>query len=597
MKTQFTHLFAYGLGLLIFSSPFLVHGSEIQHHSIIKVYEDTALVKNHTPSGDSFYTCKLTKGECVETGDTADVLYPKVNGMAPQIVSRNGAYGATQMTISFGNYLYYLYDLSDDKAKLVTFLSTHNSVKEAKFSPDESVFVLVMTDGSLTFYDLKNRKEWNTSLGQTDLPYLSISPQAKYVSTYNYVEKAHKIKNTKTGATVTVSGAPSIVEFSENNKTAAFIRENNGYRNLYEVNLSDSNVSPVATGNFLVEDYVYLDTTLYYLSNEKSPLSWNLYNSETNTIVDTNVAYETYFTRYDDLFVYGKLDEKNIDMYTYDGEKSQRIAAASVSKRASGLEREEIEIANRSAGYIRPDDIRSGDLYIWLHGGPRRQTSVGYHPYLSYAAYDELMENIAAAGNHVVKLDYAGSWGYGTDFIELLQDNVGTTEIKDVENVIKEFKQDHKVNNVYLIGNSYGGYMALRGVNALADELDGVISINGVSNWYTLISEIPSSPFNVLFNGAPNATNLNLYLAASAFTEVKNIDDDTPILVAYGTEDTTVPPRQSTEYVTFMEREDKNIIDLPLAGAQHTITRRENLTELCSAIKDTFGIKKLSCTQ
>lgn len=583
------------LAALLFTTPLAVFGGEIHHHSITRVYEDTAVVMDHTPSGDSFYTCSLNGGECTKTGDKADNLYPKINGYVPGIVSRTGQYGARQMTFSLGNYLYYLYDLSNDKPKLLTILNTHNTVKEAKFSPDESVFVLVMTDGSLTFYDLEDRNEWSVSLGQIDLPYLSISPNAKYVSTYNYTEEVHKIQNTKTGKITKVNGAPGIVEFSENNKKAAFIRERNGFRNLYELTIADNEVSSIATGKFLVEDYIYLDNTLYYLSNEKSPLSWNLYNSKSGDIVDENVAYETYLTRYDNVFVYGKLDEKNIDMYIYDGEESTRLSAAKLSKRAPGLTREEIVIANRSAAYVRPEKIRSGDLYIWLHGGPRRQTSVGYHPYLSYAVYDELMENIAAAGNHVIKLDYAGSWGYGTDFIEMLQDNVGKTEIDDLEKVIKEFKKDHRVKNVYLIGNSYGGYMALRGVNALSDELDGVISINGVSNWYTLISEIPSSPFNVLFNGAPNANNLNLYLAASAFTEVKNIDNKTPIMVVYGTEDTTVPPRQSTDYITFMKGKDKNVIDVPLVGAKHTITRRENLTELCTAIKDTFEVDDLSC--
>jgi dipeptidyl aminopeptidase/acylaminoacyl peptidase len=117
--------------------------------------------------------------------------------------------------------------------------------------------------------------------------------------------------------------------------------------------------------------------------------------------------------------------------------------------------------------------------------------------------------------------------------------------------------------------------------------VDGIISINGVADWYGLVQAIPSSPFKDLFGGVPDLNTLPLYLTASAFTNYEDIDDQ-PMLVIYGSEDKTVPAGQSRQYAEFMEEYDKNVNLLELTGAEHVITRRENLIEMCEAVRDIF---------
>jgi hypothetical protein len=52
-------------------------------------------------------------------------------------------------------------------------------------------------------------------------------------------------------------------------------------------------------------------------------------------------------------------------------------------------------------------------LIIWLHGGPERQTSVGYHSYLSYGVYDEMLERFVRAGEKIEQQKVGFFNGFG----------------------------------------------------------------------------------------------------------------------------------------------------------------------------------------
>jgi pimeloyl-ACP methyl ester carboxylesterase len=506
-------------------------------------------------------------------------------------MSSEGSYAVTQQVVNFGtsSYVFYsFYDLRGDTPQFAGLVSTVGQVTKTMFSPSEMEYIIVKQDRTIVIYNIGGRSQRTLQLDQTELPFLSVSERANYLSTYNYVTETHKIWNTNTGALIETPGAPNLVEFSEDESEAAYLIKNGNFNNLSTIQLDGTNeVTSAASGDFLVEDYIYLGNTLYYLANRNNPLEWSLYGAEGGGTVAEDVSYNVYLSRYGDRIVYGKINGKNTDLYTYGGAEHTKLNAAPPSSLVSSLTREVKNYGNAMAVEVMPEDIDRGDLYIWLHGGPRRQTSIGYHPYLSYAVFDELLEDIAAAGNYVVKLDYSGSWGYGDAFMETLNGNVGRVEINDVERVIDAFTDEHQVQNVYLIGNSYGGYMAFRGLNALTNDVDGIISINGVADWYGLVQAIPSSPFKDLFGGVPDLNTLPLYLTASAFTNYEDIDDQ-PMLVIYGSEDKTVPAGQSRQYAEFMEEYDKNVNLLELTGAEHVITRRENLIEMCEAVRDIF---------
>lgn len=564
---------------------------ELHYQSITAVRGDTLEITDKSPGGTKVYHC-ATSGSC-EAAATGS-LFSDLTGAATYTKSANGRYGYQSVLLPYEGTTYTIYifaALEGDTATPVDFTLSTAPVTKSNFSPSGEQFVMVMNDGTVKMRDLKENKTYTATIDQTELPFFIISEDGTYISTYNY-SGVHKLLNIRTNTMNTVPGSAGYVAFNQSESEIAFSRTQNGFKNLYKMSLDTNAVTPVATGSFLVEDYLYSDDTLYYMANKATPLSWHLYNAA-GTVIDTNVSYGDYLKDIDGALAYLKTTGKTTDVYLYGGTKTKLDAAP--ASPAVSLNRKEVRIAGRTAAVLTPTDSKTNDVYIWLHGGPQRQTSLAYHPYLSYAVYDELLENMAAAGNVVVKLDYTGSWGYGQGLIDVISGKIGKIEMDDVDNTIAYAKKKYDVDNVYIIGNSYGGYMAFQAANVMPRKVDGIVSINGVSNWYSLMSEIPSSIFAPLFGGAPNASNLQTYLDASVFTNVDDIPDDLPLVTIYGTEDKTIPPKQSTEYATFMEREDKNVALTALSGEEHIIRTRANLDKMCEAIEEGLDLDYSIC--
>lgn len=573
---------------------------EIHYQSISEVFGETILVVDKSPAGDTYYTCE-TSGDCRERQDGVS-LAPSIYGNTAYPRSGQGRYGAYPQSFPVGGTattFFTFYDLSGDTPKNVGLLTIAGTIVRQGFSPDERTFVVVTEGGTLTAYDIESGERRSITLPGSDLPFFSISPSGSYVSAYNYVGEVHRIWDTRTGALTELSGTPGYVEFSDSETEAAYSVERGGFKNLAVARGFGGTVTTelVASGPFIVEDYRYVEDELFYLANRRSPLAWSLYQEGDSAPIAEDVSYGVYLARVGDALAYQKIEGKNANLYLFDPvtETHTHLSAAPQSPSAADIAREEITIAGLSAAHLAPRaEGRSTDLIVWLHGGPQRQTSVGYHPYLSYAVYDELLERIASAGNHVLKLDYSGSWGYGEEFLSALQNRVGTVEIEDVQDAVAAFARAHDIDNVYLMGNSYGGYMALRAINEFPETIDGVVSINGVADWQGLIATIPSSPFRELFGSVPDLHNLEQYRSASVFTNFENLDEQ-PLLVLYGTEDKTVPTSQSLQYDEFMRANDKNVTLVPFHGEEHILRARETLNRMCDTITDGLDLASVAC--
>ncbi len=578
------------LALVPFAPAF---GSELHYQSITAVSGDTIEITDRSPGGNTVYQCS-SSGTC-KTSD-GNTLFEDLPNQSTYTKSANGKYGYQTIPLPYNGTTYTIiifYELTQDSATAIDFTVASGTILKSNFSPSGEQFVMVLASGDVTMRDIKDHTTHSATIDQTELPFFIISEEGTYLSTYNYVSKVHKLLNIKSDTLHTVAGSAGYVAFNQSETKAAFSRNTDDFKNLYEVSLSDQTEQAIATGDFLVEDYLYANDTLYYTANKRTPLSWHLYD-DTGAVIDTNVSYGDYLKDINGHLAYLKTTGKTTDVYLYKDETKVRLDAAPDSA-AADIVRRETTIKGTTAAILTPKDGKVDDVFIWLHGGPQRQTSLMYHPYLSYAVYDELLEDIVAAGNLVIKLDYTGSWGYGQDYIDALSGKIGRIEMDDVAAAIDYAKDEYDVSDVYVIGNSYGGYMAFQAANMLTDDVDGIVSINGVSNWYSLMSQIPSSIFAPLFGGAPNAANLQTYLAASVFTNVDEIPDDLPLVTIYGTEDKTVPVAQSTEYEIFMKREGKNVLLTALAGEEHIIRSRENLDKMCAAIEDGLDLKYNIC--
>jgi pimeloyl-ACP methyl ester carboxylesterase len=583
-----------------------VFAGEIQYGSLKSQHGDTLTLEYKGPAGPQYYSCTVDD-ECTKE-KTGETVMPKI--LNSNVYPTNHAHTLAVRIFPLGTSAYYImYDISGPKPKKVTVLPYKNAGATVIFSKDSSAIVFEKGN-TYTRYDIASKQTSSLTLPQK-LPFFSFSPKANYISGYNYTLLKHEVWSFKDKKKYTSpSSMQSYLEFSEDENSVAFLDDVKSFKTLFIMKTADlltnktTSLTQLTKPNTETEDYIFLGKTLYFMANISGPLEWDLfsYDGEESTSVDIDVSYGDFLnvvrTSNDRYLAYLKTEGKNtnVSLLSDETKKITTLRPVKDSKSSSDIKREVKKYGSQTGVLLSPKKTsRDANLFIWMHGGPQRQVAKGYHPYLSYAVYDELLERLAEGGNYVYKIDYTGSSGYGADFRKALTMKVGDIEMRDIENAIDDIEDDLKIKNVYLIGNSYGGYMALRGVVDFPEKVEGVVSINGVSDWYGLIQQIPSSPFKSVFNGVPDTTNLDAYFQASVFTGLEDLSKKEKVLVVWGEKDATVPVWQSTKYVDFAKKTKVTLDTLIFPTEEHILRERKTLDDLCSKVTSFLDVKNVSC--
>jgi acetyl esterase/lipase len=110
-------------------------------------------------------------------------------------------------------------------------------------------------------------------------------------------------------------------------------------------------------------------------------------------------------------------------------------------------------------------------LMVFLHGGPWERDEPGFN---------RDAQAFAAMGFVVVQVNYRGSAGFGTEFREGLRETIDEAALSDVRAALTwanaNVTFDHK--RVALLGQGFGGYLALRALQRYPDEFRCAVAIN-----------------------------------------------------------------------------------------------------------------------
>ena len=194
-----------------------------------------------------------------------------------------------------------------------------------------------------------------------------------------------------------------------------------------------------------------------------------------------------------------------------------------------------------------------------------------------------------AAGVPVLKIDYPGSVNHGLAYAEEVKGGVGTVDASTTMQTIDAFAAQHGYKNIYLMGNSYGGYLALKLLVSYPSQIQGVESLSGVTDWKTLLTNVPSSIFSVDFNGPPSAANESLYDQASIVNNISNIGTQ-KIVVMQGNADTEVPYEQSQLIDEALVSAGKNVQYFTLDGEDHIYENPSSYTLVCNQTMELIGL-------
>lgn len=588
-----------------------VVANEIQYAHIEEIHDTEMHIQYKGPAGEQNFVCDVVSLDCEGFGTTTPVLFPAVAGSLEYPNSPDGRYGLIE-EVSEEGVVYTLYDVSTVVATEIALLPYTKETNAYKFPWANEHLVLFGADGTVTTYSIATEETAEVTPSQSEFPLRSLSPYARYVSAYNYLDESHKIWDTTIGTEVSIpSATPTFVEFSQNERYAAFVDDPDGYQTLYLVDLTrDAKESKrIFTDNFTVEDYLWFNDRLYAVGNtEANPYRWVLYEynpvTDRTDILSENVSYGDYLRAVGEhALSFLVIDGKNthVALYRPETDEIDIIQPVADSPASDVIERSVISFDDGVMGvlYEPEDPDKRPDLFVWLHGGPKRQTSFGYHSYLSYAVYDEVLERLVESGAYVLKLDYPGSYGHGSEFMDQLEGRLGSIDVEAVVDASDEITDEYRIDDVYLIGNSYGGYLGPKVLVEEERQFSGAIAINGVFDWFDLLARIPSSPFKVYFDGLADLQDLDenfyLYEQASIVKELPDLNKRKDLLLIYGEDDVTVPTWQSEEFFYQAEILGKNVDLLKLEGEDHIIRTRHTLNKMCTFIADELLIKDLVC--
>jgi len=396
-----------------------------------------------------------------------------------------------------------------------------------------------------------------------------------------------------------------VFEFSPDEKSLVYLDDKDNEMSLYKVELSSLTGTELVnkkltTSAYNIGYFIYTDSqNIYYVGNNKiNPYNWILYDFDLKTgkekIIETNVSYLDSIIKINNSIVFIRLQEKGYGPEVYNT-KTKKIGFFKVPNiKTSRVIKNEtnIKIGDSNAVVMTPPTYNPNKSYpvmIWLHGGPLRQTSLGYHPYHSYGIYDAMLKLLQKNNVIIIKLDYSGSFGTGREYSESIKGNVGKGDIDDVMEAVKYAKDKYKVKDVYLSGNSYGGYMSLRAVVEYPETFKGVFSINGVTDWESLLVRMKTSIFNTQFYGLPNESNRKLYDQASIINRIGNLGNQR-IEIIQGEADGTIPPWQATLLSDKLKEAGKNVNLVTYKGEDHVFAGKKNIGDVCVRMFKFVGI-------
>ncbi len=545
------------LGLFLLLAALFVPSSGIAagiEYASVTEYADTeVLIKKSTFSGDAYFRCQVPSGACSEVPKDTRILEPSANAAPAYMTAYRNILpaGATRL-LSFPDVRY------------------------------------------ITFYIPGTQSRGKRTFGVLDTTDLSVYT-----------------KDEKLGYWDLLSEGIRVFAVSPDSMTLVYIGDAKNHPTLYKADLTKLGTAgkELPTVKMFAKDYTIADVqfadndTLLFIANRESPHMWSLYRYTISTgalkKVSDNVSYGVNLTKSNGVFLFAEAGEFGVRPKMYDpatGAVSQFSHPFGNAEPTKG--KEVVKLAGGLSGvFLLEPSGKSDTLLVWLHGGPYRQTSLFYHPYMSYGGYDWMLEKVRDSDVGVLKLDYPGSYGYGRAFAESLVGKVGVKDVTDSHTAITDFAKRNGYKNVYLMGNSYGGYLAPKLLVDKPKSYKGAFSINGVMDWTTMLTALDTSIFNVLFKGTVGAANDNYdeYAKSSIYNNVSNLTNQKVVLM-HGEKDMTIGKRQSEGLATYMQSVNKPVELIIMAGEDHIYKKPQSFILLCEKALAFVGrAGKVSC--
>lgn len=214
------------------------------------------------------------------------------------------------------------------------------------------------------------------------------------------------------------------------------------------------------------------------------------------------------------------------------------------------------------------EEVANGHVIHWPHGGPQAAETKGFRALFQLFLY---------RGYSVFAPNFRGSTGYGLKYTKMIEGDWGygprLDNIKGLDWLIDNGYVDR--DKIFLVGGSYGGYMALLLHAKHADYYKAVIDIFGPSNLFSFIDSVPDhwKPAMKQWVGDPVEDKEKL----TEDSPISHLDGMTrPMFVIQGANDPRVVKAESDQIVEALREKGREVEYLVMEDEGHGFSKKKN---------------------
>lgn len=220
----------------------------------------------------------------------------------------------------------------------------------------------------------------------------------------------------------------------------------------------------------------------------------------------------------------------------------------------------------------------NGYTIFWPHGGPQASER---------KMFRSMFQAFLNRGYSIFAPNFRGSTGYGATFVQMVEQDWGEGPRLDCIAGIKWLFNNgiSSSEKLFLVGGSYGGYMALLLHGRHAEYFKAVIDIFGPSNLFTFVKSVPDhwKPIMDRWLGDPERDK-ERFIKDSPITYLDEMTK--PMLVIQGAKDPRVVKEESDQIVAKLREKGCEVEYLVLEDEGHGFSRKENEIKVYQLILD-----------
>jgi len=216
---------------------------------------------------------------------------------------------------------------------------------------------------------------------------------------------------------------------------------------------------------------------------------------------------------------------------------------------------------------------------VYVHGGPRRQMLLGFHPSGYYSNAYVMNQHLAAQGYHVLVVNYRGGTGYGRAFREAPETGrEGASEYRDILAAGRWLaaRGDVDPGRIGIWGGSWGGYLAALALARDSDLFAAGVDLHGV---HSMLRPVPNS-----LSPAAQERARQLQWDSSPLGAIDSWRS--PVLLIHGDDDRNVDFSQSLVLARELSARGVPYRELVFPNERHSFFRHESWLRSLRAAED-----------